>query len=153
EVIVGICLDRSPEILVAVLGVLKAGGAYLPLDPSLPGARLAHMVGEAEAKVVVTQAAHAARLAETIAAPLVRVDGELDGELDGEHDVDPASPITPDQAAYVIYTSGSTGEPKGVVVEHRGLSSLVTMRSFDGQVRRRVLQVAPFGFDASVSDF
>jgi amino acid adenylation domain-containing protein len=120
ESLVGICLDRSPEMVATLLGVLEAGAAYLPLDPSYPSQRLAFMVEDAGVRVVLTRGELAGVLPE-LPARVRKID------LVDFDDVDPiASPVAtdwPDRLAYVIYTSGSTGRPKGVMVHHRGLSS------------------------------
>jgi amino acid adenylation domain-containing protein len=117
EVIVGLCVERSLEMLVGLLGILKAGGAYLPLDPSYPRERLAYMLVDARAPVLVTQAwledvlpAHAAHV--------VRLDTGW-REVAAEPEEAVASGVGPDNLAYVIYTSGSTGKPKGVMGPHR----------------------------------
>ncbi|TMQ67695.1 MAG: amino acid adenylation domain-containing protein, partial [Candidatus Eisenbacteria bacterium] len=131
ETMVGVCLDRSPDLLVAILGTLKAGGAYVPLDPAYPRERLAFILEDAQARVVLTRA----RLREALPA---RAAGQGREAIDVEWiDVEAAGaepgPATrrdidvgahPDRPAYVIYTSGSTGRPKGVVVTHRNVARL-----------------------------
>ena len=117
EVVVGLCLERSLEMLVALLAILKAGGAYLPLDPDYPRERLAFMLADAGAPVLVTHSALRARLPGH-GARLVCLDA--DGPAIAQHPTSaPASGLTPQNPAYVIYTSGSTGTPKGVVVTHQ----------------------------------
>ncbi len=117
ETNVAIALDRTAELPTALLAVLKAGGAYVPLDPAYPAERLAYMVADAGARVVVTQAAHAPLFAGTDAV-LLRVDAEA--EAIAALDASPADGgAAAENRAYVIYTSGSTGRPKGVEVEHR----------------------------------
>ncbi|TDV49744.1 non-ribosomal peptide synthetase [Actinophytocola oryzae] len=113
ESLVGVLLRRGPELVVALLAVLKAGAAYLPLDPGDPPLRLATLLGEAGAGLVLTETA----LADRVATPVVL----LDTDLTGQSETDPASGATPDSLAYVIYTSGSTGTPKGVLIEHRNV--------------------------------
>jgi non-ribosomal peptide synthetase component F len=106
EVVVGVCLERSPELVVALLGVLKAGGAYLPLDPGYPSDRLAFMLSDAQAPLVLTQR----ELTERVSVAGVRR-VHLD-ELAQEPVEQPAgAAVGPDNLAYVIYTSGSTGRP------------------------------------------
>lgn len=119
ETPVCVLLDRAPELLVALLGVLKAGGCYVPMDPSYPTARLSFMARETEAPVLLTRADLAGR-APTGDWAVVRVDTDHEriGRLPSHR---PDVAITPDQLAYVIYTSGSTGQPKGVAVPHRGV--------------------------------
>ncbi len=111
-----ICLEPGPLTAVAVLGVLKAGGAYVPVSPADPPNRIAFVVGDAMARVVLTEAAHAGRFAGVIAHPIV-----LDrlASLDGDR---VPRTIDPQQAAFVLYTSGSSGRPKGVEITHRNLS-------------------------------
>jgi fengycin family lipopeptide synthetase B len=122
--LVGLCLDRSPEMVVAILGVLKAGGAYVPLDPGYPAERLGFILDDARLRVVLTAGAAAAALPAGHGAELLRLDGE-GGDLDaGAPAGPPEVAITPDFPAYVIYTSGSTGRPKGVVVSHRHVGRL-----------------------------
>ncbi|HEV2736155.1 MAG TPA: amino acid adenylation domain-containing protein, partial [Longimicrobiaceae bacterium] len=123
---VGICLARSPEMVAAVLGVLKAGGAYLPLDPAYPQDRLRYMLEDSGVRAVLTSTEMAARLPE-FGGELVLVDGDNDG-VEGEDALSRSrtfalshSSPSPDNLAYVIYTSGSTGRPKGVMVPHRGV--------------------------------
>ena len=125
EVVVGLCVERSPAMLVGLIGILKAGGAYLPLDPSYPPERLAFMLEDAGAPVLVTQAG----LLERIAQP-------RGARSCGWMPIGPPSPniprrprataCIPDNTAYVIYTSGSTGTPKGVAVSHSDIVELVT---------------------------
>jgi amino acid adenylation domain-containing protein len=119
EVLVGLFLDRSPELVVAVLAVLKAGGAYVPLDPAYPTDRLAFVLDDTAAPVVVTRRGLRDRLPAHPAA-IVEVDAPDPG---GEVDV-PAMDPELDRLAYVIYTSGSSGRPKGVLVEHRAVANL-----------------------------
>ncbi|HEX6042719.1 aminotransferase class III-fold pyridoxal phosphate-dependent enzyme, partial [Longimicrobium sp.] len=119
ETVVGIHLDRSPEYAAAVLAVLKAGGAYLPLDPSYPADRLAYMLADSGAPVVVTDAAHRATLPVSDADVL-----DLDAAaatVDGADATAPARFAAPDGLAYLLYTSGSTGTPKPIGGTHRGV--------------------------------
>ena len=108
EVVVAICAGRSLELLIALLGVLKAGGAYLPLDPDLPRQRLAFMLGDAGARVVLTQPALHDRL--PLEPPVLALDA--DAGLGDEPTGNPAGGAGPATLAYVIYTSGSTGRPR-----------------------------------------
>ena len=114
--VVGVCLDRSIEAVAALFAIWRAGGAYLPLDPEYPDERLAFLLGDSGARVVVTGAGLAERLPTTTTALLI---DDMDGHdgVDG-HDGADLPVVRPDDAAYVIYTSGSTGRPKGVVVAH-----------------------------------
>ena len=151
ETVVGLCIDRSPEMIVALYGILAAGAAYLPLDPALPADRLVLLAGDAGVPVVLTRRGLAGALPQ-LPARLFRVDVDFDGES-GE-----GLPETPEvlaeSAAYVLYTSGSTGAPKGVVVEHRALASFVeaAMEVYGIGPGDRVLQFANLAFDTSAEE-
>ncbi|HYW06133.1 MAG TPA: amino acid adenylation domain-containing protein, partial [Longimicrobium sp.] len=144
---VAVVADRSPGAVVAILGVLKAGCAYVPIDPANPSARAAEMVADAGVRFAIGAPGCEARIVEWGAA--VVVDGGA-----GEDDADPTVEVHPAQLAYVIYTSGSTGTPKGVMVRHDGLAALalafVDEHGFGPG--ERVLVVPPLSFDASVGD-
>jgi amino acid adenylation domain-containing protein len=116
EVLVAVCLDRSVEAVVAILGVLKAGGAYLPLDPRYPLARLRYMLEDAHVAVLLTDGAHASAF--DFDGTVVRVDADR-SSIDERAASSPTSRYDPEHLAYAIYTSGSTGAPKGVAVNHR----------------------------------
>ncbi|MFI8931749.1 amino acid adenylation domain-containing protein [Streptomyces sp. NPDC053474] len=127
--LVAVLLDRSPELVVTLLGVLKAGAAYVPLDPELPAARLTDIVTDSGTPLIVTQARHQARargLVEGAAAPGLFVLDEERAALAAAVGSGPvAAAVTADDLAYVIYTSGSTGRPKGVMIPHRGFTNLL----------------------------
>jgi non-ribosomal peptide synthase protein (TIGR01720 family) len=154
ETVVGLLVERSLELLIGLLGILKAGAAYLPLDPSYPAERLSFMVADAGCAVLLTQQGLGERLSQLglpdgAAAPrLVRLDADW-----SDIALAPATPpgvaIAPEQAAYVIYTSGSTGTPKGVVVRHDALSNfLLAMREqVPLSAADRLLAVTTAGFD------
>ena len=122
ETPVGVALDRSAALIVALLGILKAGGVYVPLDPAYPDERLAFMLADTAAPVTLVQGPSRERF-ERLAGPARLL--ELDG---GEHPPDTSRPpvrVLPEELAYVLYTSGSTGRPKGVAVPHRAIVRLV----------------------------
>jgi amino acid adenylation domain-containing protein len=150
EVLVGICVERSWEILVGLLGILKAGGAYVPLDPSYPKERLAFMLEDGQAPVLLTQRRLAGSLPD-YGGQVVCLDGDLEA-VAGAREENPVSGATPANLAYVIYTSGSTGRPKGVAVEHRSLANYLTWVS--EALLGRTVQVLPtvttLTFDASL---
>jgi amino acid adenylation domain-containing protein len=151
DVVVGICLERSFELVISVLAVLKAGGAYLPLDPGLPPARRDFMVADAAVPVVL---AGLDPSTVTIDVPGVQVWclPELAEELDREPEHNLDVELGAEDLAYVIYTSGSTGEPKGVMNGHGAIRSrLLWMQDEYGlKPSDRVLQKTPFSFDVSV---
>ena len=152
EVLVGVCTQRSVRRLAGLLGILKAGGGYVPLDPQYPADRLAFMLEDAHLPVVITDDESEPALP-TRGAAVVSLDRDWAdlSTLDGGN---PEPSARPTNAAYVIYTSGSTGRPKGVVVEHRQAVNFAT-----GEIEHwplgpgdRVLQFASLNFDVSVLD-
>jgi amino acid adenylation domain-containing protein len=152
EVPVILYLKRSVDLLVGLLGIHKAGGAYVPLDPSYPKERIAHILEDSQAKVVVTQAA----LLPTLPADQAQImclDRDWPIIASQKRD-NPASGVTTEHLAYIIYTSGSTGKPKGVLVTHRGLPNIAELlrQVYQTGPESRVLQVASISFDASVWD-
>src|SRR5262245_38893754 len=118
DTLVGVCLERSLDLVVALLATLKASAAYVPLDPSYPLAHLEFMLEDSSPRVVATTRRLVARLPRNQSVIVIDDDG---GELDRQSDDNPDCATTPDDAAYVIYTSGSTGRPKGVIGLHRGV--------------------------------
>src|SRR3989338_7601424 len=152
EVCVGVCLERSVELLVALLAILKAGGAYVPLDTRYPKDRLAFLLDDARVLVLLTQQSLLPTLPKT-SVPVICLDtaGDI---LSRESPENPCSPVSPANLAYIIYTSGSTGKPKGVAVEHRGLCNLARaqIQTFDIQPESRILQFAALTYDASISE-
>jgi amino acid adenylation domain-containing protein len=123
EVRVGLCVERSPELLVGVLGIVKSGGAYLPLDPSSPRERLALLVEDAGARVLVATERTLTSLPQS--GITICLDGAAGAELARWPETDPPAVAAADHAAYVIYTSGSTGRPKGVLVTHANVVRLL----------------------------
>jgi amino acid adenylation domain-containing protein len=127
ETIIGIYMDRSPEMMIALLGVLKSGAAYLPLDPSYPKERIDFIVAEANVPVLLTQAHLATSLPRT-AAKIICLD--TDWPLIGrESQTKAEARLSPEDLAYIIYTSGSTGKPKGVEIPHHAVVNLLTSMS------------------------
>ena len=153
EAVVGILLERSPELVVSLLGVLKSGAAYLPLDPAYPEARLSYMLTDAEVRVLVTDRRLRKRLGEA-EAKLVCI--EIDDEVIGEQSLENlVSKVGPDNLAYIIYTSGSTGAPKGTMVVHGSVCNLrlALNRAVYAQTARTSLRISlngPLAFDTSV---
>lgn len=152
DMLVGICMERSLEMIIAILGVLKAGGAYVPLDPKYPQERLAFMLQDAQIPFLLTQRHLTGRLPANAAMPIY-VDLNA-WTFSSESTANPDGQATADNLAYVIYTSGSTGRPKGTLVTHRGIYNLALAQSkaFRLQSSSKVLQFASFSFDASVSE-
>jgi len=149
ETPVGVPLPRSPELVAALLGVLKAGGVYVPLDPTLPGARMAWMAEDAGVAALVGRGAVPPELA-ALGLPLVQAGDDDEAEVDASDAL--AGFVPPEAAAYVIYTSGSTGRPKGVVVQHGELARhcLAAGRAFELTPSDRLLQIMAPGFDVSL---
>ena len=151
ETVVGLLVERSPEMLIGLLGILKAGAAYLPLDPGYPAERLAFMLRDASAAALVTQAALPGRLDLPTAGPLIRLDADW-AEVARQPTTAPATALEPGHAAYVIYTSGSTGTPKGVVVTHANLANkmLALGREFGVDQQFRAALFISCSFDAAI---
>ncbi|MCC6418844.1 MAG: amino acid adenylation domain-containing protein [Gemmataceae bacterium] len=151
-VLVGICIERSTDMIVGVLGITKAGGAYVPLDPAYPKDRLAFMLEDTAAPILLTQQKFVERLPQS-KAKLLCLD-TLGDALAQESAADPASGVTPDDRAYIIYTSGSTGQPKGVVLRHGPVVNLLDWVNTTYHVGPgdRVLFVTSLNFDLSVYD-
>ena len=150
DVLVGIHLDRSPDMLVSMLGVLKAGGAYVPLDPAAPPQRLAYMLAQSRAPLVLTDR----QLAEAVGgtdAEVICIDEEWEAIRSAGHS-GPGNRATATDLAYVIFTSGSTGKPKGVQIEHRAVVNfLKSMQREPGiSADDTLLAVTTFSFDISV---
>jgi amino acid adenylation domain-containing protein len=147
DVLVGIFLERSPEMVVALLGVLKAGGAYVPLDPTYPRSRIAFMLADCSAPVLVTHSGLRDRLPEN-SARLLCVDRDR-APIAPRRSAAPQRLSRDDDLAYVIYTSGSTGKPKGVMIEHGALASFLrAMRAEPGLgPHDRLLAVTTLSFD------
>ena len=151
DVLVGVAMTVSPRRLAVLLGILKAGGGYVPLDPSLPAERLSFMVEDTGMPVIVADASGADL--PSGAARVVRVDREWD-EIAALDPADPGFPVRNSDLAYVIYTSGSTGRPKGVMVEHRHAANFLVgmVGAWRITPEDRVLQFASLNFDVSVMD-
>jgi amino acid adenylation domain-containing protein len=149
-VVVGLCITRSAEMMSALLAILKAGAAYLPIDPAYPEDRITFMIDDARVPVIVADTASINRLRDDDRSA-VWIDA-ADPCLDDYDPGNPAYETSPDDVAYLIYTSGSTGRPKGVLIPHRAiLNHLTWMQRFHAlQATDRVLQNATISFDVSV---
>ncbi len=150
ETRVGLCIERSLDLMVAILGILKSGGAFVALDPSYPQERLAFMLEDSAVPVLITQEALVSGLPQT-AARVVCLDRDR-AAIERQSSEDPAVELDPRNLAYIIYTSGSTGRPKGVQLSHAGLCNLAAAfaRLYDLSVHDRVLQFSSVSFDAAV---
>ncbi|QSQ23764.1 non-ribosomal peptide synthase/polyketide synthase [Pyxidicoccus parkwayensis] len=151
EVLVAVCLERSVELVVALLAINKAGGAWLPLDPTLPAERLSYITSDAFAPVLLTHSS-LEHLLDRRGFVFLMDDHWERVERESEEDLD--TTLTGDNLAYVIYTSGSTGRPKGTLLQQRGLTNtaLQTVDFMDLGPGQRLLQFFSISFDASVSE-
>lgn len=152
DALVGLCVERSLEMMVALLGILKAGGAYAPLDPAYPKERLAFMLADSQPRALVTQKRLAERLPEH-GAKVVFLDEDRE-VIARQSEANPFSNAGADNLAYVIYTSGTTGKPKGVLITHRAMvnHNVAAARLFGLQASDRVLQFHSISFDAAVEE-
>ena len=153
DTLVGVAAWRSVEMVIALLAILKAGGAYVPLDPDYPAERLAHMLADSGAPLLLAQQAAVSGLPQAQEATRVVVLETLD--LTGQPEGNPDIPLNGEHLAYVIYTSGSTGLPKGAANRHAALANRLAwmQQAYGLQPADRVLQKTPFSFDVSVWEF
>jgi amino acid adenylation domain-containing protein len=153
EALVGVCMERSLELVVALLAILKAGGAYVPIDPDHPARRIEFVVGDIAAPVLLVQREFQPKLAgsgATVLCPRSQWD-----QVAGEPITPPAADLAPHHLAYVIYTSGSTGNPKGCMLPHAAVWNRLSWMqdAYRMTERDRVLQKTPYSFDVSVWEF
>ncbi len=159
DMMVGVCMERSLEIVIALMGILKAGGAYVPIDPSYPAERLQFMLEDSQVSVLLTQQ-------HLVEGGMLQVAGkssqftiisvDADWPQIAQHpQTNPGVTLTPDHLAYTIYTSGSTGKPKGAMNTHRGIiNRLLWMQdAYRLKSDDHILQKTPFSFDVSVWEF
>ena len=148
ETLVGLCVERSLELIVGLLGILKAGAAYAPLDSTYPLERLAFMLEDSAAPVLLTER----KLADTLPArscTIVRIDNDWE-QIAASSTANPVNQNSADSLAYLMYTSGSTGRPKGIGIPHRGVVRLVRNTNYvNFGPDETLLQLAPISFDAS----
>jgi amino acid adenylation domain-containing protein len=149
EEMVGICFERSVDLIVAIVGILKAGCAYVPLDPKLPKSRLDYILADTGARFIVTQKTLIDLGLSVLNAAMIALDDPNSPVLIAS-DTDPQTRHAAESLAYTMYTSGSTGQPKGVMVEHRSVIRLVKNTNYcDFGPQEVFLQFAPIAFDAS----
>ncbi|HKQ74112.1 MAG TPA: MupA/Atu3671 family FMN-dependent luciferase-like monooxygenase [Blastocatellia bacterium] len=150
ETIVGICIERSPELMVGLLGILKAGAAYVPLDPSYPAGRLAFILDDTGMKVLVTHKRLTLRWPDSVVK--VDVEDALDAAVEDSDVENPDVGVTAENLAYAIFTSGSTGTPKGVLISHRNVVNFFAGmdRRFGCSSADTLLAVTSVSFDISV---
>jgi amino acid adenylation domain-containing protein len=148
EMLVPVCMNRSVDLVISLLAIMKAGGAYVPIDPDYPEERIAYMLQDTGAALVITNNIHHAKLHTASSRVIVNLDTEWP-EIRQYHQV-PSVLISPFQLAYVIYTSGSTGKPKGVLIEQQGLVNLIDwhIREYAVTDKSRATAMAGVGFDA-----
>ncbi len=153
EDLVGICVERSLEMVVGLLGILKAGAAYVPIDPGYPQERLAYMLEDSQVSVLLTQS-HLVDNLPTRPTHTICLDTDWE-KISQNSDRNLQNTTTPENLAYVIYTSGSTGKPKGAMNTHRGICNRLLWMQDTYQLTEqdKVLQKTPFSFDVSVWEF
>lgn len=154
DTLIPICIERSAQMIIGALGILKSGAAYVPIDPDYPAERIKFILEDTQADIVISSSKSKSKLQYSKSLNII----ELDEEISFIHampqfDID--FRIQPQQLAYVIYTSGSTGNPKGVMIEHKGLVNLALSQVIEFRLKpgMKTLQFASFGFDASSSEF
>jgi amino acid adenylation domain-containing protein/FkbM family methyltransferase len=154
ETLVPIVVERSPEMVIGILGILKSGAAYVPVDPEYPEDRIGYMLEDSGAVIVITSLSSKSRIGSNAAGvELIALDGKDQESISSQPTHNPGLSISPDQLAYVIYTSGSTGKPKGVMMPGGNLVNLLHWqeKQFHHQ-NRRVLQFASLTFDVSFQE-
>jgi amino acid adenylation domain-containing protein len=150
EVKVGVCLERSADLIVALLATVQAGGCYVPLDPEYPEERLHYLIEDSQTPILLTHLSHLSKLKGATAKVIALDDPDITRQIAAGSENPLQKPISPESAAYAMYTSGSTGRPKGVVVTHRNVIRLVRNTNYAELRPDEVyLQYAPISFDAS----
>lgn len=151
ETTVGVFMERDVNLIVSLLAVLKAGGAYVPLDPLYPAERVAFMLEDGAAPVILSQESLRHKIPAN-QAHVIYVDSEWNSKIANEPTSNPAAPVQPDNLAYLIYTSGSTGKPKGVAIRHRNAAALIAWAAtvFSVEELSGMLAVTSICFDLSI---
>ncbi len=150
ESVVGVCLPRGVDMIVAMLAAWHAGGAYLPVDPDLPAERVSSMLADAQAAALIGTEEVLDELPAGLAHAVALDDPQVAAAVRAETGLGAAPPVAAEQLAYVMFTSGSTGAAKGVAVSHHDVVALAADRCFGGAAHRRVLVHSPHSFDASI---
>ncbi|MCQ9642133.1 amino acid adenylation domain-containing protein, partial [Chryseobacterium sp. WG14] len=156
--IIPLCLDRSENMLIAMLGVLKSGAAYVPMDPSYPADRIKHILQDTEAKLVLGQESTVEKLGDVGVDFIALDEVNIKAQLELTDSSNPVTQVNSGNLAYVIYTSGTTGLPKGVMIEHKGVSNLTKQFAkdldliSDGTAYKSCLWYANYVFDAHVAE-
>ncbi|MEH2171889.1 amino acid adenylation domain-containing protein [Nostoc sp.] len=149
EILVGICVERSPQMIIGMLAILKVGGAYVPLDSSYPEERLVYMLNDSQVSILLTQEQLSAQMPKTN-AKVVYLDTDWDDLISKYSHENPTSKALNHNLAYVIYTSGSTGKPKGITVTHQAVNRLVCNTNYVKlTANHRVAQASNAAFDAA----
>ena len=154
ETLVPVCVERSIDMLTSILGILKSGGAYVPIDPEYPQDRIAYMLEDTGAKLIVSSQASQNKLSQQQAAEIITIDTDWK-EISKESKEDLNIEIAPTSLAYIIYTSGSTGKPKGVMIEHKNASAFIDWchQEFREDTFEVLLAGTSMCFDLSVFEF
>ena len=149
---VGISLERSPEMVIGLLAILKSGAAYVPLDPNYPTERLEYMIEDSAMDILITQESLKERF-QRDGLHIISIDGEAE-KIARQQETNPQVHVLPENTAYIIYTSGSTGKPKGVMIQHRSVvnHNRFVINRFELQEQDRMLQFATINFDAAVEE-
>ena len=155
EKLVGICIERSVEMVIALLGILKAGAACVPLDPKYPLERLEYMIGDTQMSAIITQSHLVDKLPQNLNQDvrILCIDRDW-AQIKQKVVKNPHNEVNPQNLAYIIYTSGSTGQPKGVMIEHRSVVNFIEAFKVTAKLSHsdRILQFAPLSFDVAVEE-
>ena len=153
ETLVPVCIERSPQMIISVLGILKAGAAYVPVDPDYPAERITFILEDIQARIGISSQRSKSKLQYSESLDIIELD-EIFSLIYEQPKYNLEARANPHNLAYIIYTSGSTGKPKGVMIEHKGLINLTLSQIADFRLKpgTRTLQFASFGFDASCSE-
>jgi amino acid adenylation domain-containing protein len=147
ETLVPVCVERGLEMLIGILGIMKAGGTYVPIDPDYPADRISYMLEDSGAELALTSKGSREKLG-AAGIQTIMLDEDW-AEIEKEKDSNPATRVSADQLAYVIYTSGSTGKPKGVMIEHRSVVNLLVSiaKEVNFTASSKFLSVTTYSFD------